>query len=864
MLLSWRVAPYAPLLAAAFGLVLSPGKSMGGGSGLNVVVVVNQRHPDSVELGNYFCEKRAVPPQNVVRITSWTGGNITWNRAECQSHLVQPLVSALADRKLTNQIDYVLLSMGIPYQVWDATGVNSTTSLLFYGFRPDDGTSTYGPSCTLPDEATNKFAFAEDMFRSVSPLALSGPSFLATMITADNLAAARKVVDSGVSGDGSFPSQVAWLVRTSDGARSVRHELFDNAIFDARIRGSPTIVRTNLDSPALLTNMLGLQTGRVRVDLAPDAFVPGAMADNLTSFGGMLFLDTGHTTLLSFLAAGAAGSYGTVIEPCNYTAKFPNPENYFYQARGFSIAECYYMSIAHPRQGLIVAEPLSAPFASPGTGAWAGLSEGAALSGITNLALNFIACSPDRPLQKVDLFIDGTFLHTITNIAPARGNVLSLALNGHTIRHTVRSGATVKSVTSALTDVLNAPSNTNATKVIAYGYGDRIELQALDPLKTGESITLTAVADAGSASAITAQIKAGRPHFIDSIAEPRVSLAVSNLAAQGDWLQLDIIKTNGNRFTFARTNSSSDGTLSDLVLGIYHQIRNSPELRLADGVEAEDYGSAENTGKPFAGFSIRARSPGPGSIGIQAIWAGSKTFAYFPKRTNRLDENLGDLRPRNHVYIAAGVTNLSCTYSLDTTTLPDGFHEITAIAYEGNHVRTQTRATRTVHINNTSLRGELSFGMGDTNVAAECALPFAVAANTADVDRIELFSTGGLVASVSNRPTAEFSVPGTQLGAGFHPFYAVVTASTGRQYRTKTIHVRLIGAESPFQIAASGAPLTIRWPAVPFRRYRIAATDRLDLPFSTIATVVPDGKTGVWTDPFPGRVCRYYRVFVSD
>src|SRR5262245_7564834 len=49
-----------------------------GGSGLNVLVVVNPNSPNSLELGNYYCERRQVPPQNVVRLRNWTSGNLGW------------------------------------------------------------------------------------------------------------------------------------------------------------------------------------------------------------------------------------------------------------------------------------------------------------------------------------------------------------------------------------------------------------------------------------------------------------------------------------------------------------------------------------------------------------------------------------------------------------------------------------------------------------------------------------------------------------------------------------------------------------------------------------------------------------------
>ena len=50
-------------------------------------------------------------------------------------------------------------------------------------------------------------------------------------------------------------------------------------------------------------------------------FVPGAIADHLTSAGGVL-TDSGQMTALRWLEAGATASYGTVIEPCNVPRNF--------------------------------------------------------------------------------------------------------------------------------------------------------------------------------------------------------------------------------------------------------------------------------------------------------------------------------------------------------------------------------------------------------------------------------------------------------------------------------------------------------------------------------------------------------------
>src|SRR5512137_666561 len=71
-----------------------------GGSGLNTVVVINQASSNSCELANYFCERRGVPPENVLRI-NWPGTNTSWSSSDFQTVLLTPLLDALASRQLT-------------------------------------------------------------------------------------------------------------------------------------------------------------------------------------------------------------------------------------------------------------------------------------------------------------------------------------------------------------------------------------------------------------------------------------------------------------------------------------------------------------------------------------------------------------------------------------------------------------------------------------------------------------------------------------------------------------------------------------------------------------------------------------------
>src|SRR5207245_3145304 len=115
--------------------------------------------------------------------------------------------------------------------------------------------------------------------------------------------------------------------------------------------------------------------------------------------------------MLVFLNAGASGTFGTVTEPCAYLEKFPSSQNYFYQARGFSLAECYYQSVTNPYQGLLIGEPLAAPFAQAASGSWSNLPPYSLLSGTTNLTVGFAASDSSHHVQIINLFLDGTCLH---------------------------------------------------------------------------------------------------------------------------------------------------------------------------------------------------------------------------------------------------------------------------------------------------------------------------------------------------------------------------------------------------------------------------------------------------------------------
>ena len=590
------------------------------------------------------------------------------------------------------------------------------------------------------------------------------------------------------------------------------------------------------------------------------------MVDNLTSFGGLLFENSSfQLDILSLMLAGAAGSYGTVAEPCNYLEKFPSPEDYFYQSRGFSLAECYYMSLTNPYQGILVGEPLSAPFQKPASGAWSGLPLNSVLIGTTNLTVQFNSSDAAHPVQQIDLFVDGLWLQTETNIPPRSGNVLSVTLNGFPTNYIVPASATIKSVVSNLTARLNGSTYSAATKVTAYAHGDRIELQSTDMTRSGSQDSVTVSNSIGTGSALTTFISASSPTCLDTIAYGTRGWDIKGNPMPTGSLGVTVTTTNGGTATMSVMNTGSQ-TLQQMAQALSDLIRTntSPSVSGPDGLVLEDLQNNPFGPVQVVALNLRALSQGWSASQIQANVFGSPEFTILPATSSTLDENVNDLRPRNHLYVTAGATNIPLTFALNTTTLANGYHDLTAVVYEGSHVRTQQRVTQTVRVLNNPLSATLTILAGDTNTAIESTLQFQVVANTNNISKIELFSTGGLLGSVLGQSNATFSVACTNLGIGLHTFYAIVSASSGVQYKTDSKQIRIIGADSPFKVAISSPSRILSWPATAGRSYDILSSTNLAFSFLLRSTLVPSNSAGVWMDTNFNAPQRFYRVRTSN
>lgn len=306
-------------------------------------MVINTNDPLSVRIGEYYAAQRRLSFQNILRIELPTGRSVI-SRQEFEG------LKRQVDRKAMPIVQAFALTWTSPYRV----ECMSITSAFAFGFDPD----FCEPGCG-PTRASRYYNS-----RGLMPFAEHGlrPTML---IAASSFEQAKALIDRGVRSDGSFPAGAAYFLSTSDSARNVRSTLFLNA--KRRIDGRVPVNILKQETLAQVNDILFYFTGRKAVDrLETLHFVPGAIADHLTSSGGRIAEPDGdQMSALRWLEAGATGSYGTVVEPCNLPQKFPNPavvaDHYL---AGETLIEAYWKSVAMPGQGLFVGEPLAAPFRS--------------------------------------------------------------------------------------------------------------------------------------------------------------------------------------------------------------------------------------------------------------------------------------------------------------------------------------------------------------------------------------------------------------------------------------------------------------------------------------------------------------------
>jgi len=314
-------------------------------SAAQVAIVINMNDADSWLIAEYYQKKRGIAEANLIKVHMPTGKNVI---SEKEFKKVYQQIK----KQTPDSVQYYALAWSKPYRV----ACMSMTSAVAFGFdrsycakgcKPTRRSAYYNSDSDQPYDDLN-----------IRP---------ATMLAGSSLKQIYAMIDRGVASDGSMtgssrPKATAYLMSTSDKARNVRSRRYK--IIQELLAKNINIEQINANVLKDKKDVMFYFTGLTRVEgINSNHYLSGAIADHLTSSGGNLFGGR-QMSILRWLDAGATASYGTVVEPCAFTQKFPNPgiviERY---TNGESLIQAYWKSVAWPGQGVFVGEPMAAPYA---------------------------------------------------------------------------------------------------------------------------------------------------------------------------------------------------------------------------------------------------------------------------------------------------------------------------------------------------------------------------------------------------------------------------------------------------------------------------------------------------------------------
>ena len=427
-----------PTIAVSLFILLNGARSATAGGGPeNVFLVVNSADEDSRTIANHYCNLRRIPPSNVFE-TKWEGSDNVITVNQFRKTLLADILAEISKRRLTKQIDQIVYSAGFPYAVDilpDFKNAKPVSQDLRGRYASLTGMTFLHEAVRKKDlryanyQAQVNHYFANGNRRSSgfsgqhtysrigrTNTNLGTRYYLSTMLgyTAGRGNTVDEVIrylSRSATADGTTPRGTIYFMQNPDPRSVPRHPNFDAvAALLNRAGVRAEVIAGDAKPIGVLpikkNDVAGAMVGYASFNWASSGskILPGAICENLTSYGGVLKAGGGQTPLTEFLRHGAAGSSGAVWEPYSIQAKFPHPLIHLRYANGCSLAESFYQSVSNPYQLIIVGDPLCRPWAKIPRVHVEGLKANQRVKGKVTLTPK--AASP-VPIRRFRLFVDG-------------------------------------------------------------------------------------------------------------------------------------------------------------------------------------------------------------------------------------------------------------------------------------------------------------------------------------------------------------------------------------------------------------------------------------------------------------------------
>ena len=335
-----------------------------------ILVLANGRSPDSISIADTYAKLRDIPEQNIIRLNvarEGKGWPHTISPEEFTRQVWRPATRLVQQRGLEDQILVWIYSTDFPIRISTAPPISIQGITFLRNQLPDPDKVERGtylsPLFAGPASAKSMPHYSQtfDMYakwlRDEMPL----PSMMLGYSgeRGNSLDTIRNCLSRGAASDGSAPTGTIYFVQTQDVRSRCRQWQHAGAAADIRDLGVDVIVTER--EPQGRQNVLGIQMGAADVRPERNSYLPGSMAEHLTSFSAIFHTDS-QSKLTKWIEAGVTASCGAVAEPYAAWAKFPSAHFYYHHASGCSMIESFYQSIGCPLQILLVGEALASPW----------------------------------------------------------------------------------------------------------------------------------------------------------------------------------------------------------------------------------------------------------------------------------------------------------------------------------------------------------------------------------------------------------------------------------------------------------------------------------------------------------------------
>ena len=371
----------ARILSVAVCLALLPIAAFGQ-TGDNVLVVVNEAVPASIEIGEYYAKRRSIPAMQLLKIRTSSADQVT--RVEYDVTIQAPIGSWLSRNQAQDRILYIVLTKGVPLRIAGTGGrtgtVSSVDSELTLLYRRLAG-QTVAPN----GSTSNPYYLGEAAVSVATRFSHAKYDiYLVTRLDGFSTADVKALIDRGLeprTGGRIVLDQRASLNdKPNDWLADAAHKL-ETQGHGQRVVLENTSRLADPEKDVLGYYSWGSNDPAITERDPGQQFAPGALAAMFVSSDARTFTEPpaswrpgGWQSRTAYYAAspqsltgdliraGVTGVAGYVAEP--YLDNSVRPDILFpaYMA-GFTLAEAFYMALPSLSwQAVVVGDPLCGPF----------------------------------------------------------------------------------------------------------------------------------------------------------------------------------------------------------------------------------------------------------------------------------------------------------------------------------------------------------------------------------------------------------------------------------------------------------------------------------------------------------------------